>query len=380
MMRPGSVITVRPPSWVSRRSPRNSFMLRGPGAAAPGASGVSGLRRRAAPAGSAWSPWAAGSAPPVHRRAGRQPPDRSARREPGSPVQPDGRSRWRPAADPARAWRVAWPTGWQMAPAACRGDRSRRASWSAQAWELASARRPSAHPKRARMRHPSALREAAWSCSRAPDAAAARRHRAAGCAVLAWRPAGLWSTGRSTVTGWPEAPPGRRALGERALRRSAGGPGDAVRRAALRPGQPGARVRRPVAAGPSAQRQAEAEAARPWARRAAAPPERAPVAAVRPPAGAAAAQEPWGQRPEAVAGAARPGGRAAGVPPAARVAAARRRAAVPWAAASAAPSDASAGAAACAITGGRFAHGKGGRRSARRSRPWSRAKRGGELS
>ena len=41
MIRPGSVMTVRPPSWTSRRWPRNSSRRRGPGAAAPGAIGRS---------------------------------------------------------------------------------------------------------------------------------------------------------------------------------------------------------------------------------------------------------------------------------------------------------------------------------------------------
>ena len=39
--RPGSVMMVRPSCWVSRRSPRNPSMLRGPWGAAPGAIGVS---------------------------------------------------------------------------------------------------------------------------------------------------------------------------------------------------------------------------------------------------------------------------------------------------------------------------------------------------
>ena len=41
MTRPGSVMTVRPPCWVSCRSARKSLTFRGPGAAAPGAIGRS---------------------------------------------------------------------------------------------------------------------------------------------------------------------------------------------------------------------------------------------------------------------------------------------------------------------------------------------------
>jgi hypothetical protein len=41
MIRPGSLMTVRPPSWVSRRWPRKSLTLRGPWIAAPGAIGFS---------------------------------------------------------------------------------------------------------------------------------------------------------------------------------------------------------------------------------------------------------------------------------------------------------------------------------------------------